>query len=116
MPVDVYVWKIAARYANGVPDCYYSSRAGDCWVEYKYLPGTPKREYKNGCTLLQRAWLTARKEEGRRTALIVGCPSGAAIYTAGEWASDRLPLPSAWISPKEVAQWLTNPPDLTSTQ
>ena len=73
----VYCWKISDRYRAGVPDCWYSGPGGDIWIEYKYLKRQPRRWYTPGLSQLQLQWLNERHEEGRRVAVVVGCPDGA---------------------------------------
>lgn len=73
----VYCWKIADRFRAGVPDCWYSGPDGDLWVEFKYLKRQPRRWYTPGLSHLQRHWLNGRHREGRRVAVIIGCPDGA---------------------------------------
>jgi len=34
-----FIWKIATRFTNGLPDCLYIGKTGCClWVEYKVYP------------------------------------------------------------------------------
>jgi hypothetical protein len=71
----VYVWKINANFANGVPDAYYSAPNGDAWVEYKY-----GRSHE--LSALQHKWLTDRYAEGRRCWLVWGSDEGVLVYKA----------------------------------
>lgn len=102
----VYRWKINARYANGVPDAYYSGPKGDVWVEYKWLPRTPRRHFKPAKKLsaLQAKWLRDRSSEGRHVAVVVGSPAGAMIFEHHSW---EYAAPSGqWIAHAEVARWI----------
>lgn len=104
---EVYRWKINARFARGVPDCFYSGGGGDLWVEYKYLAKTPARSFTPGLTALQRDWLDRRATEGRTIAVIVGCPAGARVLQRGEWSGKvYVPQPAGWLSVNEVVQWI----------
>lgn len=57
LPKNIYRWKIAAAFNNGVPDCYYSGPQNDLWIEYKAANGR--------LSDLQSNWLTKRWDEGR---------------------------------------------------
>lgn len=73
----IYCWKISDRFRAGVPDAWYSGPGGDLWIEYKYLQRQPRRWYVPKLSELQIAWLNDRHSEGRRVAVVVGCPDGA---------------------------------------
>lgn len=107
LPPVVYRWKIADRYTAGVPDAWYSGPVGDVWVEWKYLPRTPTRMFKNPLTPLQRRWLAARRAEGRKVAAIIGTPKGAVILTETEqWDQEKIAIPKEWLKKDRVIQWL----------
>ena len=77
----LYVWKINANYAGGVPDAYYSMKS-DLWVEYKYLKSLPQKpetivQYR--LSELQKDWLIRRDAEGRDVCVVVGSPQGNLI-------------------------------------
>lgn len=105
LPEDIHRWKINARFANGVPDAWYSGNRGDLWVEYKYLSEPPKRPFTPRVSPLQLRWLDQRYKEGRNVALIVGFPEGGVIVQG--------PALHEKVSPKEnyyntdgIAKWI----------
>ena len=56
----IYRWKINDRYHGGIPDVFYSGLGGFCFVEYKYIPKTPKKKttlLKFKLTKQQQTWL-----------------------------------------------------------
>lgn len=90
----LYVWKINANYAGGVPDAYYSMK-NDLWVEYKYLKSLPQKpetivQYR--LSELQKDWLIRRDAEGRDVCVVVGSPQGNLIFPGTAW---RHPITSA---------------------
>lgn len=90
----LYVWKINANYAGGVPDAYYSMKS-DLWVEYKYLKSLPQKpetivQYR--LSELQKDWLIRRDAEGRDVCVVVGSPQGNLIFPGTAW---RRPITSA---------------------
>lgn len=83
----LYVWKINANYAGGVPDAYYSMKS-DLWVEYKYLKSLPQKpetivQYR--LSELQKDWLIRRDAEGRDVCVVVGSPQGNLILPGTAW-------------------------------
>lgn len=107
LPKEVYRWKVADRFTNGVPDAWYSGPAGDVWVEYKYIPRTPRKAYRVEITDLQKKWLMERAIEGRNVAVIVGCPTGAAIFQGAVWVDEQQKrIDPLTLSIAEIAQWL----------
>jgi hypothetical protein len=78
----VFIWKINARFANGVPDAWYSGKAGDVWVEYKW------GAYK--VSELQNKWLTDRFYEGRRCWLVVGNEDGIRVVDAPPYTRQKI--------------------------
>ena len=82
IPKEIYKWKIANMYQNGVPDCYFSGSKGDLWVEFKYITA-PKRIttiFKPKLSQLQLTWLNSRCIEGRNVAVVLGSDIGCALY------------------------------------
>ena len=102
---EVYALKINMRFSNGIPDAWYSGPSGSVWVEYKYLPRTPKGEFTVPLSPLQLRWLVDRQAEGRKVAVIVGCPKGAAIFTAPECLNKV--QATDWLSTIGVVLWIT---------
>lgn len=83
----IYIWKINDPYQGGVADAYYSGHT-DMWIEYKYLKSLPKRESTvivPGLSQLQKDWLRARHQEGRKVCVIVGSPDGSLILPGVSW-------------------------------
>jgi len=105
LPAEVYAWKINARFAPGVPDCWYSGPNGDLWVEWKLLPKMLTR-HKPKLSKKQLEWLSDRYDQGRQVAVMVGSPQGTMIYLNKDWTSqqkvDRL------YSRQEIADWITS--------
>jgi hypothetical protein len=93
IPKDVYHMKNNNPYLGGVPDLWFSGRSGDLWVEMKYLPTTPQSGSvvpTNLLSALQAQWLQKRYEEGRQTAVIIGCPDGGVFLPGNTW-KDQIP-------------------------
>ena len=105
LPRVVYAWKVNARYAPGVPDCWYSGPHGDLWVEWKYLPKMPK-VHKPKLSELQRNWLNTRYEEGRNVLVLVGSPEGTAIFEHKAWNDKQ--VTGQLYSRDEIAAWMAN--------
>jgi hypothetical protein len=112
-----YFEKMYNPLRSGTPDVYYSGDIGQLWVEYKFLPKTPRitrtsriTEILPELTPLQRRWLDHRYLEGRNVAVILGTPDGGVIYRDQEW---NTPLPiteltARIVSREAVAQWITS--------
>lgn len=78
------------QYNGGIPDVWYSGRAGDLWAEYKFIV-IPKRDDTRvdiGLSELQKNWLTSRHAEGRTVAVIVGSKDGGVIFSGVDWATE----------------------------
>ena len=103
---DVHAWKISDPYHRGVPDAWYSGTQRDLWVEYKFKDPPPKRAFKPDLTEFQRQWLTARHNDGRNVAVIVGTPKGAQIFH-GLAGLDRVP-PEFPLTHKELAAYIAS--------
>jgi len=101
----VHVWKINARFANGVPDAWYSGPGSDLWVEYKWRAGTPVQPFKLALSRNQEIWLRRRHAEGRRVAVILGCPDGGAVFEHRTWEGRTCP-PDHWLTHNEVVAWI----------
>jgi hypothetical protein len=93
----IHKWKINARFANGVPDAWYSGTSGDVWVEYKWG--------KYDVSALQQKWLTDRQAEGRRCWLVIGSDDGIQVITAPPYAKHK---PSLLYSINEYVKLLTD--------
>lgn len=89
LPESVYRMKNHNEYNGGIPDCWYSGRSNDLWVEYKFVevPKRPKTDIKVNELLssLQMEWLAARHVEGRNLAVIVGSKNGGVWFDELMW-------------------------------
>lgn len=106
LPSAIYKWKINARFIKGVPDAWYSGPGGDLWVEYKFSQRTPKKRVSLNLSANQQHWLNSRHREGRMLAVVFGCPLGSIILDDATW-DGNIAVPSTWLSPKKVAEWIT---------
>jgi hypothetical protein len=80
---EVYRMKLNNPFIGGVPDCWYSGKSGDMWIEYKFVV-LPKRDdtlIKIELSELQKEWLTHRFFEGRNVGVIVGCKEGGVVLS-----------------------------------
>ncbi len=107
LPPNVFAWKICARYANGVPDAWYSGKGGDIWIEYKYYPQKLPQTFTPKLTKLQLRWLRDRRAEGRNVAVIVGSPEGAIVLEDLEWEYRISTSDYTVLSKDEVAAYIT---------
>lgn len=105
LPSSVYKWKIADRFARGVPDVFYSGDRNSLFAEFKFLKTVPKRAFTPRLSAQQLKWLKQRHAEGRHVAVIVGTPAGGIVIPAkfigAKFKAER------WLPHKEVAQWIT---------
>ena len=84
----VYTLKLNNRYANGIPDCYYSGSGRALWNEHKYLrplPPTIDLTKHSITSVLQQRWLEGRHREGRHVAMIVFSDEGHLLLHGLEW-------------------------------
>jgi hypothetical protein len=113
LPKTIYHMKNNNPYTGGIPDLWFSGVAGDLWVEMKYLSRVPQRGNVSPMKLLsplQAKWLHDRHAEGRAVGVIIGCPTGGAIFINNEWeneitAKDYVALVH---SAPELAAWITD--------
>ncbi len=107
--------KMNNPFRSGTADGWYSGRAGDLWVEYKYLERTPKRASvwpanpnEQLLSRLQVEWLNERYEEGRNVAVVVGCPDGGVVFTHREWDEEMVAnhFVSLLRSEVQIAEWV----------
>lgn len=76
-----YCIKLNTPYTAGVPDCYYSGHKGDLWIEWKWLEKLPVQvPVVPDLTPLQAKWLNDRSSEGRKVAVVLGCPMGSVVF------------------------------------
>jgi hypothetical protein len=86
--------KMHNPYRGGTADYWYSGRASDLWVEYKFIM-VPSRDdtaislcsgRNPTLSALQQDWLSRREAEGRRVWVIVGCKVGGVVMRSEtEW-------------------------------
>ena len=93
LPKNFHAEKMANPYRGGTPDCYYSGKLADLWVEYKFIV-VPKRPDtvidlitgKNpAISYLQQEWLRSRHAEGRSVGVIVGSKDGGVWFPGLTW-------------------------------
>ena len=117
LPTTIYHCKMHNPYNAGIPDDWYSGNASDLWVEYKFLTRTPQRAVvwaanPKGALLsmLQTNWINARYDEGRKVAVVIGCPDGGAILRDQEWNRqiDADDFRKMLVSRLAIAQWITD--------
>ena len=85
---ELYRAKMNNPYTAGLPDWWYSGKRGDLWVEYKYIKELPKRDNTliiPDLSDLQRDWLNKRYTEGRKVAVVIGCPEGGLFLDEPKW-------------------------------
>jgi len=107
LPKEIYKWKIMNSMTNGVPDCYFSGKKGDLWVEMKYKTA-PKREstlIKHELSALQLQWLNNRQAEGRNVAVVYGTDIGCHIYQHGLF-DEPLHRSAFSLTRQAVIEWI----------
>jgi hypothetical protein len=84
----LYVWKINANFAGGVPDMWVSGPQGDMWLELKWgrMPIRNRTTINLGLSQQQYMWLHKRHLQGVRVAVVWACPDGILV----------LDVPSTW--------------------
>ena len=105
LPPEIYAWKINARFAPGVPDCWYCGPDGDLWCEWKFVHKMPKK-HKPRLSKKQADWLDARYDQGRNVAVLVGSLEGTAIYLNKDWNSQQKVV--KLYGRQQIADWITN--------
>lgn len=100
-------------FMGGVPDFWYSAANDDLWVEFKYIPRLPQRGVISPAKLLsalQTAWLNGRYVEGRKVAVIIGCPAGGVVLTERQWENDlsAQEYNALILSKTDLAAWIKN--------
>lgn len=108
---SAYHMKNHNQYIGGIPDCWYSGKSGDLWIEYKYVDPLPVNVPIRPLELLSRlqdGWLNARHKEGRKVAVIIGCKDGGVILRHTEW-DNEIPVhtfKSLIKSVSDLAEWI----------
>jgi hypothetical protein len=106
---DVYHEKMNNPFSSGTADVWYSGSKADLWVEYKYLPQIPKSTaIRPNLSERQRIWLLDRYVEGRRVAVVVGCPEGGVIWHPPDVGATLAPevFRSQLRSRQQLADWI----------
>lgn len=106
LPVEIYREKMANPWRGGTPDMWYSGKAGDLWIEWKWLPKKPKGVVIPNLSALQRDWLDRRESEGRDVAVFVGAPDGVMpFWLSKEWTNGLIWAPSSLVV---AAGWIAS--------
>lgn len=114
VPKHVYHEGISQTFRGGTPDRYYEGNKDVMWVEYKFTQDI-KRELvltdpkkKPALSPLQQRWLKRAHGNGRKVAVIVGCPQGGVILPGDAWLDpiSKTDFESRLVSRNEVAQWI----------
>lgn len=104
--LHVHAEKMNNPMRSGTPDCWYSGKGGDLWIEYKWVSPMPVSKIVKASDMLsalQLDWLTERYAEGRNVAVVIGCPEGGLI----------LHNPSAWKAPFIAEDFCENISDVS---
>lgn len=81
IPSVTYRMKNHNAYVAGIADVWYSARARDLWIEYKFLAiKTPRIHVVPNLSFQQLRWIKGRRTEGRNVWVIVGIKTGGVIY------------------------------------
>jgi len=100
-----YWWKINDSFQPGVPDAFVEFEDSECWIEFKFISKMPKRDStvinlthpSKFLSIKQRLWLNRREERYGDAFVIVGCATGAVLFSKGEW---NTPLTTAEFKAK----------------
>jgi hypothetical protein len=104
LPRALHVEKMNNPYRGGTADMWYSGNLRDLWVEYKWLPRAPRKEFIPDLSALQLKWLRERHGEGRNVAVIIGCPTGVMLLRDLDWES---PISSNFaLTRQDAANWI----------
>lgn len=110
LPIGLHYEKMNNPYRGGTADFWYSGNKADLWVEYKWIPKVPKKEYSlisginPSLSKLQQQWLSNRYNEGRHVVVILGTPDGAIILDSLTWMN-TIDF-SKLIDRESVAKWI----------
>lgn len=101
----IYFEKMHNPYRGGTADVWYSGKR-DAWIEYKWINSVPKKGVLiPDLSGLQKLWLGNRFSEGRTVFAVVGCPSGAIVFSnPAEWTDGITPVV---ITKDSYIVWLT---------
>ena len=85
LPKEIWAWKTADRFTNGIPDSVYVGPKGrTLWVEYKFVQQLGKRHTPR-LTQLQKQRLAQLYQAGHDVAVIIGSPHDAVILRDLAW-------------------------------
>ena len=101
---SVRIWKISDRFNRGVPDVRYAGTLGSMYVEFKYIPKSPRRPINPKLSAHQKKWLREEYGVGTHIAVIVITEGGVQIYPDISWEKPKLNL----VTKKEAAQWIVD--------
>lgn len=86
LPKEVYREKMHNVYRGGTFDVWYSGKARDLWIEYKWVGSIPKKgTIVPDLSMLQLKWGRGRQGEGRNVFVVVGCPDGGVLLKSTQW-------------------------------
>jgi hypothetical protein len=110
LPKTLHREKMANPYRGGTADSWYSGTLADLWVEWKFIL-LPKRESTTVLPPLspkQNDWLSKRRAEGRRVAVVLGCEEGGVMFVHGSWNHPHTTgeLRSLMLTRREIAAWI----------
>lgn len=109
---QIYREKMYNPLRGGTWDCWYSGKQ-DMWIEYKWIERIPVRDTTlvvPELSELQKLWGRGRYKEGRRLAVIVGCPEGGVTFHNLDWEE---PISAAvfranLVANKDLAAWIVS--------
>lgn len=105
LSAGVYQEKMNNPFNAGTPDDYYEGDKDIIWVEWKYLPKAPVRQFTPKLTPLQVHWLDRAYKNGRNVQVIVGTKTGGYILRhPNEWANPVNVTQKRLYSRKEIAE------------
>jgi len=104
--VDTYAEKMCNPYRAGIPDVWYSGFKRDLWVEYKFLPRTPRGLILPNLSGQQKLWIERRKAEGRNVWVIVGMKEGGVVIKYYDQMEDGVKKYRV-MSRKEIASMIS---------
>ncbi len=87
----IFAEKTNNPYRRGIPDVYYEGGKDCLWVEYKYVSRAAGVLHpRKLLSALQQMWLKRAVSNNRRCAVIVGCPTGVAVFPGTSWDCDSI--------------------------
>ena len=114
LPDVVYAWKIHDNITSGIPDSWFSGRARDLWIEFKFATQLPKSinlVTRKGSPCLspkQTNWLDRRHAEGRNVAVVLSNQLVSIILINGDWHDTIDTETQLTLSRQDVADWIAH--------